>query len=255
MFFAKPGEYEACGLFGVEHLILFCLTVAVITISVKYIKIDGKEDIRKIIGRATIVIWILEIIKIVFNLKIGNKGNINTYVPLYYCSILLYAGILSSVCKGKMKRVGDVFIATGGIVGGASFLIYPSTSITVYPIFHFISLQSFIFHGIMVYLGIIINKYNYIEIENKDITYFASLILVICIVSYILNCIYDGNLMFISAGFPGTPIETIYRLSGKFFPIVMTVGQMTLPFYVVLPIIRKLKKLHKSKEPELESMA
>lgn len=242
MFFAKPGIYEACGLFGIEHLILFCITILGIYIAVKYIKIQNEKDIRKIIGKATIFIWILEIIKIIFNLLIGNKNNVNTYIPLYYCSILLYAGIFSSVCKGKLKRVGDVFIATGGIIGGLTFLILPTTSITTYPIFHFISLQSFIFHGIMIYLGIIVHKLNYIEIKNKDIKYYAGLILIICIISYIVNIICDSNLMFISKDFPDNPITIIYKLSGKFYPIVMTLLQMTLPFYVALAVEKIVSK-------------
>ncbi len=243
MFLARPGKFKACGLFGIEHIILFCTTILGIALSVKKIKIEKKEDIKNIIEKATIVIWILEIIKIIFNLLIGNKDNINTYIPLYYCSILLYAGIFSSIGKGKLQRVGDVFIATGGIVGGIVFLILPTTSITTYPIFHFISLQSFLFHGIMIYLGIIVNKYNYVEIKNKDILYFGSFILVICIISYIINSIFGSNLMFISQDFPGNPITIIYKLTGKFYPLVMTLGQMTLPFYIILPIIRKSKKL------------
>lgn len=243
MFLARPGKFKACGLFGIEHIILFCTTILGIALSVKHIKIEKKEDIKNIIAKATIVIWILEITKIIFNLSIGNKENLNTYIPLYYCSILLYAGIFSSIGKGKLQRMGDVFIATGGIVGGIVFLILPTTSITTYPLFHFISLQSFLFHGIMIYLGIIVNKYNYIDIKNKDILYFGSFILAICIISYIINSIFGSNLMFISQDFPGNPITIIYKLTGKFYPIVMTLGQMTLPFYVILPIIRKSKKL------------
>lgn len=250
MLFAKEGKYEACGLFGVEHLILCCMTILGIILCVKYIKVEKKEDIKRIIRKATIIVWILEIIKIIYNFVMGNKDNINTYLPLYYCSILLYAGILSSLGKGKIQRLGDVFIATGGIIGGIIFLIFPTTSIAAFPIFHFISLQSFIFHGTMIYLGIIINKYNYIEIVNKDIIYYSSLVLIICIVSYILNCKYGSNLMFISGDFPGNPITIIYKLSGKLFPLVMSLGQMTVPFYITVPIIKKLKKCFNCKNLE-----
>ncbi|MCI8587083.1 MAG: YwaF family protein [Clostridia bacterium] len=255
MFFAREGKYKACGLFGIEHLILFCMTILGIFLSLKYIKIEKKEDIKKIIRRATVVVWILEVIKIIYNFAMGNKDNINTYLPLYYCSILLYAGMLSSWGKGKIQRMGDVFIATGGIIGGIVFLIFPTTSIAAFPIFHFISLQSFIFHGTMIYLGIIINKYNYIEIEKQDIIYYASFVMIICIIAYILNCIHGSNLMFISGDFPGNPITIIYKLSGRFFPLVMSLGQMTVPFYVIVPIIRKLKKIRKSKEYEVQTLA
>lgn len=198
MIFAKPGEYKACGLFTYQHFSLIICTAIGIFLAVKCTKINDKNDIRKIIIKTTILVWILEIIKIIFNFKIGNGNNINTYVPLYYCSILLYAGIFSSLKNKFIKRVGDVFLATGGIVAGIVFIIFPTTSLLTYPIFHYITMQSFIFHGAMIYLGIIINKYKYIEIEKKDILYYAGLILVICIIAYIINSIFDSNLMFIS---------------------------------------------------------
>ena len=201
MIFAKPGEYKACGLFTYQHFSLIICTAIGIFLAVKCTKINDKNDIRKIIIKTTILVWILEIIKIIFNFKIGNGNNINTYVPLYYCSILLYAGIFSSLKNKFIKRVGDVFLATGGIVAGIVFIIFPTTSLLTYPIFHYITMQSFIFHGAMIYLGIIINKYKYIEIEKKDILYYAGLILVICIIAYIINSIFDSNLMFISKDF------------------------------------------------------
>lgn len=240
MIFAKPGQYKACGLFSYEHFALIISTVIGIFIALKCTKINNKNDVKKVITKTTILVWILEIVKIIFNLKIGNGNNINTYVPLYYCSILLYAGIFSSIGKGVIKRVGDVFLATGGIVAGIVFIIFPTTSILTYPIFHYISMQSFIYHGAMIYLGIIINKYKYIKLEEKDILYYAVLILVICIIAYILNCIFDSNLMFISKDFPASPITILYKLTGKAFPIVMTVGQMTLPFYLIYGIKKLL---------------
>ena len=243
MLFAKPGEYLPCGMFSIQHFSLLSLTIIGIIIAIKNTKLNDKKDIKKKIIIVTISVWILEIIKIVFNLYIGNKDNINTYIPLYYCSILLYAGIFSAVGKGKIKRIGDVFLATGGMVGGCVFLILPTTSITTYPMLHYISLQSFIYHGVMVYLGIIINKSNYIEIENKDIIYYSGLIFAMCFIAYIVNKNFDSNLMFISKDFPDNPITIIYKITGRFFPIVMSLTQMILPFYTVVGIRKNIEKL------------
>ena len=160
MFFSKPMEYNSARIFSIQHLALLCLTISGIIFAVKYTN-NKRSTILKNIRIVTIAVWILEIIKIIFNFKIGNGNNLNTYIPLYYCSILLYAGVFSSMGNGFIKRVGDVFLATGGIVGGVLFLLLPTTSITMYPMFHFITLQSFIYHGAMVYLAIIINKSNH----------------------------------------------------------------------------------------------
>lgn len=111
----------------------------------------------------------MEIITIIFNVKQNSFSAVNTYLPLYYCSVLLYAGVLSSFGKGTLKMVGDVSLATGSIVCGIIFIIYPSTSLPMYPAFHFLSIHSFLIHGVMIYLGILINKTRYIELEKKEV--------------------------------------------------------------------------------------
>ena len=233
MFFAKPGEYEPTGLYTIGHLVLFIITIIGVFLLVKYTKNKKGEEVKKIIQIVAIFIWTLEIIKIIFNLAIGNGKNPNTYIPLYFCSLILYAGIFSGFCKGSLKKVGDVFIATGGLVAGVIFIICPSTSLPTYPIGHFISLQSFMLHGSMIYLGILVNITKYVEIKSKDIIYYAGLIIIASFIALIFNNIFDSNLMFISEDFPGTPIHILYNICGSWFSFWMIVIQATVPFYIL----------------------
>lgn len=247
MFFSKPGEYEPCGIFTLGHLKLIILTAICITMALKNTVTKSKNEIKNIIKKCTITMWIFEAIIIAFKLCTGDIRNVNNYVPLYYCSLLLYAGLLSSFGKNKLERMGNVFLATGGIVGGVVFMILPTTSLPSYPMFHLVSIHSYIFHGVMVYLGLLINLTQYIEIEKNDIKYYASLVGCVCILAFIVNNIFDSNLMFISKNFLGTPIEIIYKYTGRLFTLVMSVGQMTLPFYCVYEVI-KIRKEAKRKE-------
>ena len=240
MFLARPGEYEACGIFTIGHLILIAITLIGVIIALKLTA--NKKDVKRIIRNCTIFVWICEIAIIAFKIAMHGTRDLNQYVPLYYCSLLLYAGGFSSFGKGKLKRVGDVFLATGGIAGGLIFILFPSTSLPTYPMLHFVSIHSFIFHGIMLYLGILVNLTNYIELEKKDIIYYSSLIGIICIMAYVVNEIFGSNLMFISRNFPGTFIEIIYNLTGRFFTIVMILAQMFLPFYTIYGMIKLIKR-------------
>ena len=36
----------------------------------------------------------------------------------------------------------------------------------------------------------------------------------VCFIALIINKLFDGNLMFISNNFPGTPLEVIYKFTG-----------------------------------------
>ncbi|MBR2704645.1 MAG: YwaF family protein [Clostridia bacterium] len=247
MFFAKPGEYEPCGMFTWGHALLLSITIICIILGLHFSKKCSKEQVKKIITISTVVLWIVEIIKIIFNLSVGLVKEPNHYVPLYYCSIILYAGILSSFCKGILKKIGDIFIAVGALIGGAFFLSCPNTSIAMYPLWHYLSIQSFFFHGTMVYLGILVHITDYVDLKLSDIKYYMIIIAVMLVISYFANKALDTNFMFISKDFPGTPVSVIYHLSGKLFTVVMSVLHMTLPFFLVYPVRRLAVKVSERK--------
>lgn len=255
MFFSKPGDYKACGLFSLEHFFLIFATLVCVAIALKKTVHKSKNEVYKIIKKLTIAVWILEIVKILYTVGYLKLTDVKEWLPLYYCSLLLYASFLSSFTKGTFKRMGDVFLATGSLVGGIVFILLPTTSLPKYPAFHFISIHSFFFHGVMVYLTILINKTHYIELEKQDVMYFASLVGIICLLALVVNLEFNSNLMFISENFPHTPIEIIYKLTGKYFTPLMILGQMFLPFFAVYGIIRKIEKKEKIVETEQQEIA
>ncbi len=241
MLFKSANEVTPCGMFSIEHFILLAITTICVAIALKFTKNMEKENVKKLIRKTTIFLWILEIIKIIFNIKNYGFNEVNKYVPLYFCSLILYAGIFSGYCKGTLKRMGDVFLSTGGIIAGLIFLIYPLTSLTSYPMIHYISIHSFILHGIMVYIGMLMLITNYTTIEKRDIIYYSAIIVIISAVAYAVNLNFSSNLMFISQNYPETFIEIIYNATGKIFPIVMIVAQATMPFYTVFGIYNLFK--------------
>lgn len=244
--FSKMGEYEPCGIFTPGHFILIGVTALCIIIALKYSHKQTKEGIYKIIKYTTIIMCILEIIKIIYSISQNSIYAVNTYVPLYYCSILLYAGLLSSFGKNHLKRIGDVSLATGSMIGGIVFIIYPSTSLPKYPAFHILSIHSFLFHGAMIYLGILINKTKYVELKREDIKYFASLVGSMSVIALIINNLFNGNLMFITENFPQiAPIDLLYKLTnGSFiYSLIMILVQIIVPFYLVYYIIKRIEKI------------
>jgi len=241
MFFKNANEVTPCGMFSIEHFILLAITLACVAIAVKHTKNLEQNKVKKIIRKVTIFLWILEIIKIIFNIKNYGVTAVNKYIPLYFCSLILYAGMFSGYCKGVLKKMGDVFLSTGGIIAGLIFLIYPLTSLTSYPILHYISIHSFILHGTMLYIGLLMLITKYITIEKRDIIYYSAIIVIISGIAYIVNLKCSSNLMFISQNYPGTYIEIIYNNTGRFFTLFMTIVQATMPFYTVYGIYNLFK--------------
>lgn len=239
MFFSLPGEYPPAGLFSCWHLLLLLVSVCLVAAGLYLSRNMTAAAVRRTVRIVTACLWGLELAKILFVLLVTGSKNPNEFVPLYYCSIILYAGLLSSLGSPLLMRVGDAFIAMGGIVGGAVFLLMPTTSLPQYPAFHFITWHSFLLHGIMVYLGLLLLVRRVYRPRLRDIRYVASLTGAICALAWLFNTVYNrisgdpiANLMFISRDFAGTPVSVIYRLCGRFFTPVMCLGQAFLPFFL-----------------------
>lgn len=241
LLFWNIAEYNVVGLFTKGHLLLASVTVICILLALKLTSPRKKKDIHNMMKWIVIFIWVLEIWKIVYSVNLNSVYAVNTYIPLYYCSILLYAGVLSSFGKNRLKRVGDVVLSAGTFIGGVVFLILPSTSLSFYPAFHLLSIHSFVYHGMMIYLGLLVNMNNYIKLKSGDAKYFVSLIFGMGIVAFVINKHFGSNLMFISANYDVFPIGDIYRLTngGILFTLIILLSHSILPFYLTY-FVRKL---------------
>ncbi len=237
-FFAPPDVYAPAGLFGRGHAALFVLAAAFILLALYASRRLDPAGVRRVICAATLALWIAEGVKIAFVLLVARTRNPNEYVPLYYCSITLYAGALSSLARGTLRRVGDAFLATGALVGGAVFLFVPLTSLSRYPAWHFVSLHSILLHATMVYLALLLLLRGVYRVHPRDILYHGALVSIVCAAALVFNVCYDArhpaaplaNLMFISKDFPGTPISFFYHLCGPLlYPVAAMLGQAILP--------------------------
>ena len=106
MLFKNANQVTPCGLFSIGHLLLFTITMISIVIALKLTKNIKQEKVKEIIRKSTIILWILEIIKIIFNIKNYGVREVNKYVPLYFCSLILYAGIFTWVLQRNFKKSG-----------------------------------------------------------------------------------------------------------------------------------------------------
>ena len=233
-FFAPSGKFPPTGTFSSAHLIMTTISLAVVAIALIFTRKLDHTKVKKLLRFFTLLLCALEILKIIFNLATGHSGDLNSYIPLYFCSITLYAGLLASFTKGWFRRTGEIFLTTGGIIGGLCYIVYPLTSVTLYPPIHFITLHSFFLHSIMVYLGVLLLITGYVKLKPHDIDHHFFIVFVVSVLAFTVNIIFHTNLMFLSQNYPGTPIEIAFNLfPGLIFPLVMFIGQATLPFYAV----------------------
>ena len=252
MFFSLPYAYPPAGLYTGAHFLLLGVTLTLVAAGLYAARHADEKTVRRIVRISVAVLWALEVCKILFVLLVTRSRNPNDFVPLYYCSLTLYAGLFSAVGRSFWRRLGDVFLATGGLVGGLSFLLCPNTSLPRYPAFHFISFHSFLLHGLMVFLALLLLLRMRLDLSLSDIRYPAGLVSVLCVVAYVFNAVYDrvsgqtvANLMFVSKDFPGTPIAFLYRISGPLFPVFMWAIQSFCPYLTVFGLWYLFTRGHK----------
>lgn len=234
MFFADEGKYPAAGIPSAGYFILIITTFYFIYRGLNATLQWSYAKIRKLMLWLISILWILEIVKICFRFYYGYRDQLNTWVPLYYCSITLFAGILSCFTTGIFQHIGDVFISIGGLIGGICFLLYPTTSLASFPAFHFLSVHSFLYHGCMTYLGILLNRSGLVNLTWKDLKYYMLYVCFFCIVALILNQMTGSNLMFISQPLEGTMYYVAYKILGPLYTPCMILIQMTIPFIVIM---------------------
>lgn len=255
MFFAKLGEYPACGMFSLGHILAVVFLLVLVVVALYFLRNIKHETIKKIIKISAIVFAVLEVLKIVYRLVTIGPNNLNTYLPLYFCSIMIYAAFLAGFFKGKTEVVGLSFLTTGGIVGGFCFLIMPTTSLPEFPLFHFLSLHSLIYHAYFLFLGllIIINKYFIPRLRHFG--WYAIITGIVTLVAFIVNVSLNANLMFLSSPFNLKILEIIYNFSHILYVFVIILVQVIAPFFVVtLPVelINHIKNKKQNKQQKIE---
>lgn len=117
-----------------------------------------KETVRKIIGCLGVFLTLFYIAKTGWETYYDVQffGAFNTgLLPLDTCSIIMPAGILAGFARGKLQRMAECWVATGGIVGGIANMLFLN-GLKYYPFFSFGAFYSMIWHLLMVFMGLLI---------------------------------------------------------------------------------------------------
>ncbi|MDR2821923.1 MAG: YwaF family protein [Acholeplasmatales bacterium] len=154
-------QIEQPKMYGVFHLgAIFICILFIISLLINIKKKDFKT-VRKYITISIIILLILETLKLSIYSFTYDKGT-NTgiwefdwYVlPVSFCSMPLYIGTLSFFFrKGKFLDSLYLFLGTYGLIGGLLVMLFPSTVLSGTL---FLSIQTFVHHGFMLAMGLVI---------------------------------------------------------------------------------------------------
>jgi len=220
-FFSPENTETASGMFTLPHILSLIFCLILIGVCVFYTRRLSDTSVLKITRILAIVFTAMEIIKIIYKFALGYTEYLDYYLPISFCSLFIYALWFSGYGHGKIKKLGDVFVSAGCLVGGLAFLIVPTTSLMVHHIFHYLSIHSMLFHSAMVYLGITYLLRNKVELNKSALCYNLIYVGSGCALAIILNLIFDSNLMILTAPI-NIPVKIVNDLAAK-LPALYTV--------------------------------
>lgn len=226
------GNFNKKGLFTSSHIILLFALFAVIIAMLLLTVYCFKKSVRLQLKILSIVALVGEVLKIWVSYRMG-IASWNNILPIYFCSLFLYASVFSAFCKNKhLRLIGDSCLMAG-IVGGFFGILY-APALSYFPILHFRSIHTLLFHAIMIYAGVLVLVTGEYVPHIKHIFYFMSVMLVLSIASVIVNHYIGSNYMYINIPAINAPTYKLVEWFGEgVYPFIIVLGQLTLPYLLM----------------------
>ena len=145
---------DICGMFTPGHFISIGLFLGSMALALYLSRgLDAKQT-RKLHILLAIGVAAMEAVKI--SLRLWKGQGPDDWMPLYFCSLFLFAVWLALAKNGVLGNMGYAFMTMGGVAASVFFIFYPTTSLNLFPIWHPASIHSFVYHWIMCYLGMLV---------------------------------------------------------------------------------------------------
>ena len=180
------------------------------------------------------------------------SGSFNTgLLPLDTCSLVMPAALLAGFGRGKAQRLGECWLATGGVLGGLATMV-SLNALNYYPFLSFGGFYSMLWHFLMVLLGLLLGRSGlWQEKRTPDLGYRLHLLasLVVIPVDFLFG--FDF-MMYRQLG--GIPLfeDLASKLSGQglgFLNPLLMLGLYWLGFQLVSGLPRLLRGLLHSGRP------
>lgn len=147
--------------------------------------------------------------------------------PFQFCSTPMYVALIAALTKNKkLEYALYSFLATYGLVGGLSVMIYPDT---VFISETLINIQTMVHHGFMVIMGVYLLLTNAVKPNLKTIysafKVFITLVgiaLITNIITYYFN-IDNGLELFYISPFHTSSLPVFNIIYGKVFYIIFLI--------------------------------
>lgn len=209
-FYSPRGRFEPCGMFSLPHIIsvIVCIVLIALVLVLTSKKID-RNKLKCCYKITFFLLVILETIKIIHSIIYGDYY-LDAWFPLSYCGLFIFALGMAGYGNGRIEFAGETYITYGCPIAGVAFLMFPTTSLMDFPVWHFFSLYSLLFHSLMIYFGVLLLLKEKKLMLNKYLCYICFVVL-FSLIAIGLNVQYNSNLMNLREPY-NIPIEFLQNL-------------------------------------------
>lgn len=232
-FFAEGGT--PCGVFSRTHLIVMTVCFLLVWTAVVLTRRMQEATLVRLTRIIAVLITVLEGGKIAYCFIHGQYG-LNQWLPLWFCSLFLYCAWCAGFGKGAVRRAGRLFLVGGGIIAGATFLMMPSTSVANYPMWHYLSCYSMLFHSLMHYLGLAYLVTGVQTLTLRDFPLYALFVGIFCALGIVVNYFGDCNMMFMREPY-NLPLPFLHTLAEACRPAYMALIYAAYVFGTFFPTL------------------
>ena len=125
------------------HFAFAAVLLAIVIFSAIFVSKRNERTIQTVMCAVWLFVTVGEAIKIVWESTTGEVVALplGSLLPLYPCSIFIYAMPLAIFGKGVVRKMGCGYVCTLGFLGGAINFVYPATVLGDYSCFSLAGLR------------------------------------------------------------------------------------------------------------------
>jgi len=150
-------------LFTPLHFLASACWIALIVLACILLGKKEERTLRKVFTVLWLAIVVLEVTKITWETCCGREisfewgGNL----PLYPCSIFMYAMPFAIWGKGKVRYAACGYVCSLGLLGGAINFVYPANILSNYSCISFAGCHTLFYHGTLVLCAMLMLRSGY----------------------------------------------------------------------------------------------
>ncbi len=226
-------------MFGKVHITwLVCITAAIVVCTFCFLHLKDRGQKRFLLILAIILLCLEAYREIVL---VATGAWEFGLLPLHLCGLAIFIEVLYVIFpKAFFGEVSCVLC----LPGAASALIYPDW--LVYPTVNYMNLHSFILHGILCLLPILLLASRRYEPRIKRVWMPAAFLAVSALIIHGINVVMKMNFMFIEFPSVGSPFEGVYQAYGYAVYLIVyitVVIGVVLLMYAGIYAVRGIRKL------------